>query len=84
MVPDRGEGPMGTGQPEGGPMSSTAGHVIHRRGAGLPFVAVLAHFGGESSEHGFATMREAEAFIKRNTPPTGRSLSELYDRPAES
>lgn len=84
MVPDGGEDPMSAGQPEGGPMSSTAGRVIHRRGAGLPFVAVLAHYGGETSEHGFATMREAEAFIKRNTPPTGPALSALYDRPAES
>jgi hypothetical protein len=65
-------------------MSSTAGRVIHRPGAGLPYVAILAHHGGEATEHGFATMREAEAFIKRNTPPTGRTLSQLYDRPAES
>jgi hypothetical protein len=27
-------------------------------------------------------MREAEAFIKRNTPVPGRTLSKLYDRPA--
>jgi len=27
-------------------------------------------------------MREAEAFIKRNTPVPGRALSPLYDRPA--
>jgi hypothetical protein len=27
-------------------------------------------------------MREAEAFIKRNTPVPGRPLSALYDRPA--
>jgi len=27
-------------------------------------------------------MREAEAFIKRNTPVPGRALSALYDRPA--
>jgi hypothetical protein len=27
-------------------------------------------------------MREAEAFIKRNTPPSRRALSALYDRPA--
>jgi hypothetical protein len=27
-------------------------------------------------------MREAEAFIKRNTPVPERKLSELYDRPA--
>jgi hypothetical protein len=68
---------------EGGHMSSTAGRVIHRPGAALPYTAVLAHHGGEPTEHAFATMREAEAFIKRNTPVPGRALSDLYDRSAE-
>jgi len=67
---------------EGGHMSSTAGRVTRVPGAELPYVAVLAHHGGEPTEHGFATMREAEAFVRRNTPPRGRALSELYDRPA--
>jgi len=67
---------------EGGHMSSTAGRVIHVCGAALPFVAVLAHHGTEATQHGFATMREAEAFIKRNTPVPSRTLSPLYDRPA--
>ena len=67
---------------EGGHMSSTSGRVIHRAGEDLPFVAILSHHGSERTEHGFATMREAEAFIKRNTPVPGRVLSELYDRPA--
>ena len=67
---------------EGGQMSSTAGRVTRVPGAELPYVAVLAHHGGDATEHGFATMREAEAFIRRNTPPRGRALSELYDRPA--
>ena len=66
---------------EGGHMSSTAGRVIRRTGA-LPYVAVLDHHGSEATKHAFATMREAEAFIKRNTPPTGRKLSALYDRKA--
>jgi len=67
---------------EGGHMSSTAGRVIHVCGVPLPFVAVLAHHGSETTQHGFATMREAEAFIKRNTPVPSRTLSPLYDRPA--
>jgi hypothetical protein len=29
-------------------------------------------------------MREAEAFIRRNTPVPARALSTLYDRPAEA
>ena len=66
---------------EGGHMSSTAGHVMHIAGAELPYVVVLSHHGTEATEHAFATMREAEAFIKRNTPVPARALSALYDRP---
>ena len=67
---------------EGGHMSSTGGQVVQRIGADLPFVAILSHDGGEQTEHAFMTMREAEAFIKRNTPVPRRTLSPLYDRPA--
>jgi len=67
---------------EGGHMSSTAGRVTRVSGADLPYIVTLAHHGGESSEHRFATMREAEAFIQRNTPVPNRALSSLYDRPA--
>lgn len=69
---------------EGGHMSATSGHVMHVPTAKLPYVVVLTHHGSEATEHGFATMREAEAFIKRNTPVPGRKLSPLYDRPAEN
>ena len=67
---------------EGGHMSSTFGRVIHRPDEDLPFVAILSHHRSERTEHSFATMREAEAFIKRNTPVPERKLSKLYDRPA--
>jgi hypothetical protein len=67
---------------EGGHMSSTAGRIVHVAGAELPYVVVLLHHGSEATEHAFVTMREAEAFIKRNTPVPGRTLSPLYDRPA--
>lgn len=67
---------------EGGHMSSSAGRVVQRPGADLPFVAILSHEDAEPTEHGFATMRDAEAFIKRNTPVPERALSKLYDRPA--
>lgn len=66
---------------EGGHMSSTSGRVMHVPDAELPYVVVLTHEGSVSTEHAFATMREAEAFIKRNTPVPGRTLSPLYDRP---
>ena len=67
---------------EGGHMSSTSGRVIHNPGAELPYIVVLMHQASEDTEHSFATMREAEAFIKRNTPVPCASLSSLYDRPA--
>lgn len=67
---------------EGGHMSSTAGRVTHVSGGDLPYLVTLAHHGSESTKHTFATMREAEAFIQRNTPVPGRALSSLYDRPA--
>lgn len=68
---------------EGGHMSSTAGRVSRVAGADLPYVVLLTHQESEPTEHSFATMREAEAFIKRNTPVLpGRTLSALYDRPA--
>jgi hypothetical protein len=66
---------------EGGHMSSMAGRVVHVSGAELPYVVILTHHDSEGTEHGFATMREAEAFIKRNTPVPGRALSALYDQP---
>jgi hypothetical protein len=67
---------------EGGHMSSIAGRVMQVAGSDLPYVAILTHHDSEATEHAFATMREAEAFIKRNTPIPGRALSVLYDRPA--
>lgn len=67
---------------EGGHMSSTTGRVTRVFGAELPYMVTLAHHGDEPTEHAFATMREAESFIERNTPVPGRSLSSLYDRPA--
>lgn len=44
-------------------MSSPAGRVTRVFGGDLPYIVSLAHYVSESSEHSFATMREAEAFI---------------------
>jgi hypothetical protein len=67
---------------EGGHMSSVAGRIGLRPGAELPYVATLTQEGGEATEHAFATMREAEDFIKRNTPVPRALLATTYDRPA--
>lgn len=69
---------------EGGHMSSTAGRVMRVSSADLPYVVILSHHDCDATEHGFATMREAEAFIKRNTPVPGAVLSTTYDRPASA
>ena len=67
---------------EGGHMSSTAGRIVRTPDAALPYKVVLSHHGCADSERGFATMREAEAFISRNTPvPLARRT--LYDQAAD-
>jgi hypothetical protein len=65
-------------------MSSTGGRVTRKRGAKLPYVVTLTHHLSDATEHSFVSMREAEAFIKRNTPVPGAVLSTTYDRPAPS
>jgi hypothetical protein len=59
---------------DGGHMSSTCGRIVRTPGADLPYKVVLTHHGRAESTQSFATMREAEAFIRRNTPvPAPRS-----------
>ena len=67
---------------EGGHMSSTGGQTVRTPDADLPYKVVLTHHGRADSSRHFATMREAEAFIRRNTPPPAPRCT-LYDRPAE-
>ena len=69
---------------EGGHMSSTAGRVVRKPEAQLPYVVTLTHHSSEATEHSFASMRDAEAFIKRNAPVPDAVLSTTYDRPAAS
>jgi hypothetical protein len=64
---------------EGGHMSCTSGRVITVRGSDKPFKVFMRRGDGDTSEHWFTTMREAEAFVRRNTPrPPERSTT--YDR----
>jgi hypothetical protein len=68
-------------RPEGGHMSATAGTVIFTPHAALHYKVILTHQDVPPTEHAFATMREADAFIRRNTPvAVGRAT--LFDRPA--
>jgi hypothetical protein len=68
---------------EGGHMSSTAGRIVRTPGSDLPYKVVMSHCGRAETECGFATMREAEAFIRRNTPVPALPRT-LYDRPADA
>jgi cold shock CspA family protein len=62
-------------------MSATAGRVVRTPMNELPFKVILERPGAESTEHAFATMRECEAFVRRNTPVPPR-ISTLLDRDA--
>lgn len=71
------------GEDQAGHGSSAAGLIVFFPSSDLPYVVTLTHSSGVPSAHGFATMREAEAFIRLKTPAIGPSLSKTYDRPAE-
>jgi hypothetical protein len=66
---------------EGGHMSSRFGRIVRTTDAARPYTAVLTHDECAETQSSFATMREAEDFIRRNTPrPKARST--FWDRDA--
>ena len=66
---------------DGGHMSSRFGRIVRTADADLPYKAILTHDECAETECAFATMRDAEAFIRRNTPrPQARST--FWDRAA--
>jgi hypothetical protein len=65
---------------EGGHSGSRSGRIVSRPGAEMPFTAVMTREDGRTSEASFATMGEAEAFVRRNTPrPETRSTTYDHD-----
>jgi len=62
-------------------MSASAGRVVRTPTTELAYKVILERPGAESTEHAFATMRECEAFVRRNTPVPPR-ISTLRDRDA--
>lgn len=65
---------------EGGHMSCTSGRIVSSPGAQQPYKAVMTREGGDTFEVSFATMGQAEAFIRRNTPnPPARSTTYDHD-----
>ena len=66
---------------EGGHMSSRYGRIVQTADPDLPYKAILTHDECAETECSFATMQEAEDFIRRNTPrPKARST--FWDRDA--
>ena len=64
------------GDDEGGHMSCTSGRIVCSPSTGMPFTAVMTREDGGTFEVSFATMGEAEAFVRRNTPaPAARSTT---------
>jgi cold shock CspA family protein len=53
---------------EGGHMSSTKGRIVRTPLAEHPYKVILTHEELAETERSFATMRECEAFVRRNTP----------------
>jgi hypothetical protein len=64
-----------------GHMSSRFGRIVRTADANLPYKAILTHDQCAETECSFATMREAEAFISRNTPRP-RPRSTFWDQAA--
>ena len=70
------------GVAEGGHMSSSSGRVVCAAGAEFPYTVILTRPHLVELCRSFRTMREAEAFVRRNTPVPAPVLSTLYDRAA--
>jgi hypothetical protein len=66
---------------ERGHMSSRFGRVVRTSDPDRPYTAILTHDQCAETKSSFATMREAEDFIRRNTPrPKPRGT--FWDRAA--
>ncbi len=59
-----------------------SGRVVREMHSKFPYKVVMVPAVGPGTEPSFSTMREAEAFIRRNTPTPSPALSSLYDRAA--
>ena len=71
----------GDGERERGHVNSMFGRIVRTSDTKTPYTAILTHDQCAETECSFATMREAEAFIRGNTPrPKPRST--FWDRAA--
>jgi hypothetical protein len=84
LSPSSADAPNGTSgdwENEGGHMSSRFGRIVRDPTGQQAYKVILSHDQGAESERAFGTMRDAEAFVRRNTPrPKARST--FWDREA--
>ena len=66
---------------DGGDMCAE-GRVTLNPAAGLPYLVILTRQEGGIIERAFTTMREAEAFVRRNTPAAVAPCA-TFERPAD-
>lgn len=75
-------GPNGDPPEDGaGPVSSNYGRILRTSDRAKPYIAILTHDQCAETQRSFATMQEAEAFIRRHTPQP-RPRSTFWDRDA--
>ena len=67
---------------DGGQMC-VAGRIVLKREGNLRYAVILTRDEGGFIQRAFATMREAEAFLRRNTP-VAVSAGSIFERPADA
>src|SRR5437763_2728954 len=63
---------------EGGHMSSRFGRIVRDPAGQKPYKVILSHDQGAESERAFATMRDAEPFVRRK-PPRPKARRKFWD-----
>ena len=60
--------------------SASCGRVVRNLKGDLRYTVILTREAGETSEHEFSTMQQAEEFIRKNSPlPSARSTLHDHD-----
>ena len=61
-------------------LSAICGRVVRTLKGDLRYTVILTREAGDTSEHEFSMMQQAEAFIRKNTPlPSARSTLHDHD-----
>ena len=68
---------------EGGRVRMRAVRIRHCSDSETPYIVVLTDLEGNSVERSFVTMRDAEVFLRTQSPASTPRLSTLYDQPPQ-